>query len=99
MTGPSLSVRVADKWFVNAAYLTTLGAYESTDWIVPEDTMKFRRSDLDLRVGRLFRPPFLFRPDPGVTFGVYLGYKVNDAPALYTNPASGVRNARVGTRK
>jgi hypothetical protein len=99
MAGPSLAVQLPGKWFANATYLTTPGAYKSSDWIVPGDTMKFKRNDLDLRIGRMFQPSYFFRPDPDVNFGVYIGYKMIDAPASYTNTAAGFTDFRIGTWK
>ena len=99
MAGPSLAVQFQDKWFANATYLTTPGKYKSSDWIVPGDTMTFKRDDLDLRIGRMFQPSYFFRPDPDINFGVYAGYKMIDAPASYTNTAAGFTEFRIGTWK
>jgi len=97
MAGPALNVRFLTNWFADATYLTTLGDYKSSDWLEPGDTMKFKRSDLDFAIGRTFRPPFLFRPDPDVNIGVYAAYKFIDAPASYTNTGAGLNNFDIGT--
>lgn len=99
MTGPSLDVRFSDKWFVDVTYLATVGKYESHDWIIAGDSMKFRRQDLDVAVGRIFRPSYLFRPNPGINLGVFGAYKMIDAPASYTNAAAGLSDFGLGTWK
>jgi hypothetical protein len=99
MAGPSLLVKFPGRWFVSATYLETVGEYKSFDWIVPGDTMSFKRQSRELRAGRMFQPRFLFRPDPGTKLGVFVGYRYSIAPATYTNPAAGYTDSRFGTWK
>ena len=88
MVGPSLNVKFG-KVFLGATYLTSTSDYESNDWFVSGDTMKFERKDLDVTLGVMFVP----------YFGMYLGYKTVDAPAKYTDPSSGIFDESLSTWK
>jgi hypothetical protein len=99
LAGPSVAVRFPNRWFARGSYLASLGAYKSSDWIAPGDTMEFQFHRFDLRVGRMFQPRFFFRPDPPVKFGLFAGYRINTAPAFYTNTANGYDDSRIGTWK
>jgi hypothetical protein len=94
MAGPSLDVRYSKDWFARISYLTALSDYQSPDWFASGDTMKFKRTDVDLMAGYLLHDPL-----NDVNVGVFAGYKTIDAPAFYTNRAAGLNNVDAGTWK
>jgi hypothetical protein len=94
MAGPSLGVRFSNDWFAGITYLKALDDYESSDWIVSGDNMKFERTDVDLLAGYLLHDPL-----NDVKVGFYVEYKTIDAPASYTNEAAGLNNIDAGIWK
>ena len=94
MAGPSLNVRFLKDWFAGMTYLSSFGDYESSGWFASGDSMKFKRTDVDLWAGYLLRDPY-----NDVKVGFFVAYKQIKAPATYTNRAAGLNDVDAGTWK
>lgn len=86
LAGPSLNIKFG-KPFIGATYLMSVQDHEVSDYLVPGDTMKFERKDLELTLGYLITKHF----------GMFIGYKTIEATERYTFVPSGYDNENAGT--